>query len=648
MTVEKMLYTISNQSFGFFLEDKKIANEQYIANCGRNSPAALSGNKTFSLQASIPLSSAEKLNSLLSALLLCNGRIMSSESNHSYFRFTFKSSQYEWAHFCYQQLALYLPEIYIEKQRNNDARNKLGYTEHIVIQSPPCEVAKEIHPLWYQGGSKILPLPFIEQFINEQALSWWYQNCGHLKAKENGTLEKLILSTEQWNEEELPLLQYVLNKKFHLLFSIDGQRRLLLYDQLQINHFLAIIAPWIHPIFSYKTKNTTYLKAIAKRTTIRLPNQISLAKPTAEINHIVKQYADLITITDENFQRLNYARKENNKSTRYQVGLTEQNRNILCRLQADTGLTLGEIVQECFEQHNFVSPRPLDTLQDLSTTQHNIMLGSIIADGMLTHKKSKYKGIRSSYHEHFSIKQKEYRAWKVMKLKPYLSFIPRGDHIISKTGDLWSRLEEVMYSEKIEGKNRIKQLPLSVLDKLDDLHSLATIYMDDGSLLLTTRINHNHKKIYITPHVALYLQSFTYDELLLLQRQMKKLTIVKFRLTKLPSGNGYYLRTSRTADTLQFLQDIEHIAVTCPSMSYKTNWQFRFYLEKQKWHQKHPNYQVIVSDRKRMRPYTTDEINSLCHMKLAGKTDQQIADAPGRSYWSIVYKISELRLQNLL
>ncbi|PIC75938.1 hypothetical protein CSV74_13455 [Sporosarcina sp. P19] len=637
MTIGTLKYSTHSQSYGFLLEDGKAAKEQYIVNCKN------SNIKTNSLP-----SSTEKLNSLFCALLLGSGRIISPSTSHKYFRFTFNTKHTEWAHSCYQQLQACLPSFVIEKEQTTDTRSKLGFTERVAIESAPCEIADTLYSAWYQNGSKGIPLEFVEQHMTDQTLAWWYQDCGHLKVKDNGTLEKLILSTEQWTDEELRLLQYVMNSKFNLLFTVDGQRRLILYDQLQIKYFLSVVTPWIHPLFTYKIKDLAVHKPVAKRTTIRLPNQISIPAPTKEINQMIQQYVSSIQVTGDNFQRLNYARQENNETTRFQVSLTKENQHLLCSVQASTGLTLGEIVQECFQQHNSISPRPLNTLDDLSTTQQNIMLGSIIGDSMLTHKKSKYKGIRSSYHEHFSIKQQEYRAWEVMKLKPYLSFIPRGDHIISKTGDLWSSLEEVIYSEKLEGKNRIKQLPLSILEKLDDLHSLATIYMDDGSLLLTTRVNHNHKKIYITPHIALYLQSFTYEELLLLQEQMKKLTTVSFRLTKLPSGNGYYLRTSRTANTLQFLQDLEHVVVTCPSMSYKTNWQYRFYLEKQKWCQKYPNYQLIVSDRKRMRAYTEDEISDLRLMKQSGKTDQQIADTLGRSYWSVVYKISELRSQNLL
>ena len=505
-----------------------------------------------------------------------------------------------------------------------------------------------LYSAWYQNGSKGIPLEFIEQHMTDQTLAWWYQDCGHLKVKENGTLEKLILSTEQWTDEELRLLQYVMNSKFNLMFAIDDQRRLILYDQLQIKYFLSVVTPWIHPLFAYKIKDLAVHKPVAKRTTIRLPNQISIPSPTREINHMIQQYASSIQVTEGNFQRLNYARQENNESTRYQVSLTKENQHALCSVQASTGLTLGEIVQECFHQHNSIHPRPLNTLDDLSTTQQNIMLGSIIGDGMLTHMPTKSKGIRSTYSEHFSIKQRDYRAWKVMKLEPYLSFTLKGDVISSRVNDLWSELEADFYSEKVHGRSRVKILPNNRLSNLNDLHSIATIYMDDGSLLLTTRINDNNKKIYITPHIALYLQNFTFEELKCLTLQIKNLTQAEFTLTKRPDGNGYYLRTCRTADTLLFLQDIHPVAITCPGMSYKTNWTYRFYMETQRWLSEYPDYEVMTSSRDRMRPYTTNEVEALKRMKQQGYTIQQIADQLKRSYWAIVYKTKDLRDQNYM
>ncbi|WP_158233790.1 hypothetical protein [Sporosarcina sp. P3] len=637
MTIGTLKYSTHSRSYGFLLEDGNAAKEQYTANC-KNSNQKIN---------SLPFST-KKLNSLLCALLLGSGRIISSSTSHKYFRFTFHTKHTEWAHSCNQQLQAYLPNFVIKKEQTTDTRSKLGFTERVVIESAPCATADALYSDWYQNSFKGIPLDFVKQHMTDQTLTWWYQDCGHLKVKDNGTLEKLILSTEQWTDEELRLLQYVMNSKFNLLFAIDGQKRLILYDQLQIKYFLSIVTPWIHPLFAYKVKDLAVHKPVSKRTTIRLPNQISIPAPTKEINQMIQQYASSIQVTSNNFQRLNYARQENNESTRYQVSLTEENQHALCSVQASTGLTLGEIVQECFHQHNSISPRPLNTLDDLSTTQQSIMLGSIIGDGMLTHLPTKTKGIRSSYYEHFSIKQYDYRAWKVMKLHPYLTFNLEATVINSKIENLWSNLQAEFYSKKNEYNRRTKRLPPNQLDNLTNVHSLATIYMDDGSLLLSTRVNHNHKKIYITPHIALYLQCFTFDELSLLKEQIKKLTTAEFILTKTPSGNGYYLRTSKTADTLLFLQDIEPAAITCPSMSYKTNWHYRYYIEKQRWHKKYEDYQLLTSSRERRLPYTLHEIQTIKQMKQSGNTDQQIADALGRSYWSIVYKIRELRNRKTL
>lgn len=636
MTIGKLLYSTNSRSYGFLLEDGKAAKEQYVANCTNNN---------LEIDSS---SSIKQLNSLLCALLLGSGRIISSATNRKYFRFTFHVKHSEWAHACHQQLKEYVPDFIIRKEQTTDTRSKLGFTERIVIESAPIPNADALHTAWYQSGFKGIPLEFVEQHMTAQTLAWWYQESGHLKVKENGTLEKLILSTEQWTEDELPLLQYALNSKFNMLFAIDGQRRLILYDQLQIKYFLSIVAQWIHPVFAYKIRNAEVHKSIAKRTTIRLPNHISIPSPTKEINQMIQKYASSIEVTNDNFQRLNYARQEDNESKRYQVNLTEENQHILCSVQASTGLTLGEIVHECFHQHNSLSPRPLNTLDDLSTTQQNIMLGSIIGDGTLRYVPSKSMGIRSSYYEHFSIKQHDYRAWKVMKLHPYLAFNQEGIVLDSKIDNLWSDLQAEFYSKINQYNRRTKRLPKNQLDNLTDLHSLATIYMDDGSLLLTTRVNHNQKKIYITPHIALYLQCFTFDELSLLKEQMKKLTTAEFALTKTPSGNGYYLRTSKTADTLLFLQDIEPVVITCPSMSYKTNWHYRFYMEKQKWQRKYAGYHLLTSSNKRIRHYTQNEIQTLKQLKQSGSTNQQIAVALKRSRQSVATKVRELREQKLL
>lgn len=161
-------------------------------------------------------------------------------------------------------------------------------------------------------------------------------------------------------------------------------------------------------------------------------------------------------------------------------------------------------------------------------------------------------------------------------------------------------------------------------------------------------MNHRSQTIFLTPHIALYLQNFTKEELEALSEWLMQQTDIPFRLTKRPDGHGYYLRTSQTEQTLRFLKCIHAITETCPSMSYKSNWHYRFAKEVEKWQRKYPHYQVVTSSRERMRPYTEDEIKTIISMKQKGETDQSIADQVGRTYWAIVYKVSELRKSHLL
>lgn len=184
MTIGKLIYSTNSRSYGFLLEDGKAAKEHYTANC-KNSNLKIN---------SLP-SSNEKLNSLLCALLLSSGRIMLTATNHKYFRFTFHTKHSEWAHSCYQQLQSYVPDFLIKKEQTTDTRSNIGFTERVVIESAPCATAEALYCDWYQNGSKGMPLEFVEQYMTAQTLAWWYQECGHLKVKENGTLEKLILST---------------------------------------------------------------------------------------------------------------------------------------------------------------------------------------------------------------------------------------------------------------------------------------------------------------------------------------------------------------------------------------------------------------------------------------------------------------------
>ncbi|MES1046895.1 hypothetical protein FOA22_20775 [Heyndrickxia oleronia] len=121
----------------------------------------------------------------------------------------------------------------------------------------------------YSTRKKVIPFNFIDQYLNEEALAWWYQDDGHLIQK--GTIpKKIILPTNNFSPIENRRLIEVLSRKYHLLFKLDLQNRLILYDELQIHYFLRMIEPYIHPsmvrkVISAKNSSTTFAK---KRTTI--------------------------------------------------------------------------------------------------------------------------------------------------------------------------------------------------------------------------------------------------------------------------------------------------------------------------------------------------------------------------------------------
>ncbi|WP_346726689.1 hypothetical protein [Bacillus suaedaesalsae] len=96
-------------------------------------------------------------------------------------------------------------------------------------------------------------------------------------------------------------------------------------------------------------------------------------------------------------------------------------------------------------------------------------------------------------------------------------------------------------------------LPVKLLKYCQLINFLAILYMDDGSLTISKRINHNKKKIYLTPHISLYLQNYTKNELQILQIHIHQKFGIAFSLSKRKDGNGYILRLTSTQNTYDFL-----------------------------------------------------------------------------------------------
>lgn len=279
--------------------------------------------------------------------LLGDGTITKQEGKRPRFQFMHRANDIGWTYYNYVQLRDYIPLNKPKYERIQDIRLLKGYSERHVVQSLTHEYIDILYDTWYPNQIKVIPYSHIERYFTAESLAWWYQDDGHLKKNEHHIVEKLVLSTECWTDEERELLQTLLNNKFHFLFSIDKQKRLLLYDQLQINYFLQLVEPWMQPTMIRKIKMASPYSSIAKRTTLTLPTKFNLKQPTKQLNDAITQWIDTITLTKTNFKKWNYARTENNEMKSYQIKLTEKNRQKLRQVRAQTGLTYKEITTYC-------------------------------------------------------------------------------------------------------------------------------------------------------------------------------------------------------------------------------------------------------------------------------------------------------------
>jgi len=254
----------------------------------------------------------------------------------------------------------------------------------------------------------------------------------------------------------------------------------------------------------------------------------------------------------------------------------------------------------------------------------------------------KSRRINSNYREHFGEAQLGYREWKVAQFDGLLYFNKTKSEVMSKSLPMFTELEQLFY-----GSDRIKCIHEQTLKCCTLPHFLATLYMDDGSLSISYRVNHRLKKIHLTPHIYLYLQSFSKSDLELLRNHIFEHFKVNLNFSKRKDGFGYVLKTTSVEETFKFLLVIRQVILECPSMFYKTNWNYRFTKELMNWTAKYPGYQVITSSSKRNKNYSNDEIDLLIKLKLIGYSDKDVGDLLNRSCWSVVYKWSEIRKESI-
>jgi len=272
-------------------------------------------------------------------------------------RFQFIHTIYdgEWCNYCYEELKNALPLRPPFYKKVIDNRITKGFTESYQVQSRTDPLITWLEPIWYTNRIKKLPFPFLEIYLNELALAWWYQDDGHLSQK-NKVPKKIIISTDNFTKAENNKLIELIARKFSMNFKLDGQNRLIIYDKLQITFFLRLIDPYLHPSMNRKKLLPNQPLLLRRRTTVYLPKNIQLSKPTSEINNRLQNLHFLKEIVNNRTRYIDFYKatvypitfKNENENIGYQIVIQKQYHLLLQIIKEQTGLTISQIVTICF------------------------------------------------------------------------------------------------------------------------------------------------------------------------------------------------------------------------------------------------------------------------------------------------------------
>jgi|GEM_PF-475601 len=272
--------------------------------------------------------------------------------------------------------------------------------------------------------------------------------------------------------------------------------------------------------------------------------------------------------------------------------------------------------------------------------QEQIIFGSLLGDGYIS--RGGKRSVNYYYQEHFGERQREYRLWKLKKLKD-LGFSMNGNFFRSKSHPYFTSLYPLLY------RNGVKSLTNDFITKCTHPIFLFTLYLDDGSLTISYSYNATSQTVYCHPRITLYTLNFTRNENVKLASHLNLTFGTNFVVSNHPDGKGSLLRINKEKDVTKLLNIIRPFVAEITSMKYKTclveNIKRKNTNIKKKFGD---NVKIKISSSDRKKMYSNEEINKITKMKNAGYTDQQIANLLGRSYWSVVYKISELRKEGLL
>lgn len=267
-------------------------------------------------------------------------------------------------------------------------------------------------------------------------------------------------------------------------------------------------------------------------------------------------------------------------------------------------------------------------LNKLSASQQAILLASILGDGEITKCYSGSRRKNNSYREHFGESQRFYREWKQQQL-PDLLYI-RQNNLVSRSLPLFTELYPCFYPSDQ------KDIPFDLLPLCNHPLFLLTLYLDDGSLIVSKRFT-SKQQLIVSPTIALYLQSFSKQPLTLLCEWLNHNFRLHFRVAKTSNGSGYFLRTTRFEDTMQFLDYLTPYVNELPDFSYKLDWEIRM----KQIQQDHPYVKVLST--KPNRYFSASEMEQLRNDVANHVPVSAIAQRLNRSTWSIYAKLNAIK-----
>jgi hypothetical protein len=288
------------------------------------------------------------------------------------------------------------------------------------------------------------------------------------------------------------------------------------------------------------------------------------------------------------------------------------------------------------KEEKYLASIPVVTLTE---TERNILVGSILGDGCLSFAP---RSRNAYYREHFSVKQKEYREWKLKQINSIPLRFESQQNLKSPSHPVFTELYHRFY------RNNQKTITKDNITLLNHPIGLACLYLDDGTFIINAPRKRN--TIYIYGNAGITTLCFSKQECEILQHHILTTFGVDFSLCPHPSGKGITLKTTKLEETKKFFELIVPYCKNVTCLQYK--WDLDLRLEQRRTEIKATygdKYGIRFSTTIDMpKPYSENDINLIIELKSLGIPDKEIAQKLKHSYWGVVDKIRRLRRSGYL